>query len=227
MGCSFLILGFRKGGLTSLNKRCKKSLINTEKSTQALNDLIVGALLTKYKLKKNEGQKYLEVPIHPNKIYLLQNYIDHHDLKSFVKLDGTDNVFYILPSLMLNYKLKDWTDNGKVTAVHPADLHIGCLLFWISLYAQKSDYSVVVETDLSPALQDTLCYFFSRYIEECDIVSAENRFHFKSFLELYLLSKSYRPYLESGEFYEMLSSKEYRKLKKMIAQEKERGEVVF
>lgn len=202
-------------------------MINNVEFTQALNDLIIGALLTKYKLKVTGGQKYIEVPIHPEKTYLLQNYIDHHHLHKLVKIDKNENLFYILPSLMLEYKLNDWTHNGTVTAINPADLHIAGLLFWISLYARKSDYSVVVDTELSPPLQETFCYFFSRAIKECEIVSAENRFHFQSFLELYLLSKSYRPYLESGEFYEMLSSKEYRKLKNMISQEKGKGEVVF
>ncbi|WP_179135664.1 hypothetical protein [Planomicrobium okeanokoites] len=217
----------RKGGLTSLNKRCKKSLNNNVESTQALNDLIVGALLTKYKLNRSEGQKYLEVPIHPDKIYLLQDYIENHHLLNLVKINSKENVFYILPSLMLEYKLKDWTADGIVTAINPADLHISALLFWISLYARKSEYSVVVDTQLSRPLQETLCYFFEINIKDCEIVSIENRFHFKSFLKLYLLSKSYRPYAETGEFYDMLNTKEARKLKNMIAQEKDKGEVVF
>lgn len=227
VGCSFLILGSRKGGLTPLNKRCKKSLKNNVDSTQALNDLIIGALLTKYTLKITDSQKYLEIPIKPDRAYILQNYIEHHQLLNLVKINNQENVFYILPSLLLDYKLKDWTEKGVVTAINPADLSIRAFLFWISLYARKSDYSVVVETELSSQLQETLCYFFSRYIKDCEIVSAENRFHFQSFLELYLLSKSYRPYPETGEFYDMLSSKEFRKLKNMIAQEKGKGEVVF
>lgn len=227
MGCSFLFLGFRKGGLTPLNKRCKKSLKNRIEPTEALNDLIIGALLTKYHLKLSDGQRYLEVPIFPEKICLLQDYVEHNQLLNFVKIVPQENVFYILPSLMLEYKLKDWTENGVVSAINPADLNIGVLLFWISLYARKSDYSVVVETALTAPLQETLCYFFSRCISGCELVSIDNRFHFQSFLELYLLSNSYRPYPETGELYDMLSSKESRKLKNMIAKEKGKGEVGF
>lgn len=224
---ALFIFGIRKGGLTPLTKRCKKSLKNNVDSTQALNDLIVGALLTKYKLKTNGVQRYLEVPIHPERVYILQDYIEHHELLNLVEIDTDTNSYLILPSLVLDYKLKDWTKDGVVVAINPSDLHIRALLFWISLYARKSDYSVIVETELSQTLQETLCYFFTRNIKDCEIVSADNRFHFKSFLELYLLSNSYRPYIETGELYDMLSSKESRRLKNMIAQEKGEGEVVF
>lgn len=189
-------------------------------STKALNDLIVSSLLTKYEVKSHEGQNYLKVEISQSKKYILEDYIEHHLISKFVQIQIDEPYFIIRPCLMLEYILKDWTNNGEVTAINPSDLHINTLLFWITLFAYKTEYSVVVETNLSIPLQKTLCYFFSRTIKDCEIINMDNRFHFKSFLELYLLSNSYRPYLETGELNEMLSSTEKRKLRKIIAKEK-------
>lgn len=197
-------------------------------SVKALNDLIISSFLTKFRLVKTSGQKSLEVAIHPEKKYLLQDYINQNHLENYVDVHLEKNVFYIKPSFMLEQKLKDWTSNGKVTAINPADLHTRTFLFWIALFAVKSNYSVVIETELPPEIQETLTFLFSRSIQNCSIASSGKVFHFESFLELYLLSvKHNRPYVESGELNLMLSDKEKRRLRKIIADEKEEGEVVF
>lgn len=196
-------------------------------SLKALNDLIIASFLTNYHLEKFNGGKSLEVPIHSNKVFFLTDYIGQHEIQQFAEVRAEENLLIIKPSIMLEQKLKDWTHNGEVVALNPADLEVSTLLFWICLFVHKTDYSIGVKTTLSPPLQETFMYLFTSKIKDCPIASSGKLFHFQSFLELYLLSVRHnRPFVETGELSFMLSEKEKRRLRKIVTDEVN-GEVMY
>lgn len=166
------------------------------------------------------GKKSLRIPITPNKIPLFKDYIDIHKLSNYVELHENENTFEINASIMLEQKLKDWTTNGEVVAINPSDLRIGTFLLWISLFTTKDENYIGLETTLNQSLQETLIWIFKSLIDNCPIASSGSKFHFQSFLQLYLLSvKHHRAYVETAELYWLLSEKEKRKLRQIVNDE--------
>lgn len=187
---------------------------------QALNDLTIAALLTRFNISKIKGDKSLIIPITTNKMPLFKDYIDIHKLSNYVELREEENIIKINSSIMLEQKLKEWTQNGEVVSINPADLRIGTFLLWVSLFTKKDDNSIGLETALNPSLQETLIWIFKSLIENCPIASSGSKFHFQSFLQLYLLSvKHHRAYVETAELYWLLSDKEKRRLRQIVNDE--------
>ena len=189
-------------------------------SLQALNDLTIASLLTRFQISKVNGEKSLRIPITTNKIPLFKDYIDIHKLSNYVDLKENEKVFEIKSSIMLEQKLKDWTKNGEVVSINPSDLRISTFLLWVSLFTRKDGNYIGLETTLNQSLQETLIWIFKSLIDNCPIASSGSKFHFQSYLQLYLLSvKHHRAYVETAELYWLLSEKEKRRLRQIVTDE--------
>lgn len=192
-------------------------------SVKALNDLIIASFLTNFIIKKQNNSRSVEVNILPEKVFFIKDYISQHELEDFVKVTDTENKqFYIIrQSTMLKAKFKDWTDGYEVKAMNPADIDVNTLLFWVALFGQTNGYTVKIKTNLSQALQETLVHIFKANIKSSEMIGDGQTFLFRSFLDLYLLSKNNRPYVETYEMKLLLSPKEQRKLKNINASHRE------
>lgn len=164
----------------------------------------------------------MQTQLNKEKNSFLTDYIEEHKLQRHVELSTDHDYLIIHQSTMLEHKLKEWTKNGEVIALNPAQISISTIFLWIALFASKREYSVVVETSLSPALQETFSYVFSSMLNKCSLLSNGQAFQIQSFFEVFLLSiELKRSYVETGEFGYMLSDKDKRRLRKIMAEEDE------
>lgn len=191
-----------------------------------MDDLIVASFLNSYELTKLNNQWGMRVPIVEDKMQYLTDYLEHHALTELVELNAEDKTFLIRPNLMLEQKLREWTVNGDVNALNPADIRMSTLFVWTALFAQRREFGVVVPTGLSPKLQITFEVLFSKYIESAKLVSNGKAFQIQPFLEVFLLSIIHkRPVMETGEFSYMLSDSDKRRVRKTMLKLEEEGEI--
>jgi hypothetical protein len=199
----------------------------TDKEREKFEDLVVAILLSKTKILKKTSGRSLRFELEERKISIFQDYIQRYHLSSQIEFNESKFVGAILPSIMLENILRTWVLEDRVRSINPLALRANTYYLWISLFGEKNENSVSIQTDLDPDIQHTLTYLFNQQFGVS--LYRGNRMQIMPFSPIMLQAiKSNRPIEESMELSYLLPNKEKAKIKAAVTEwEEERANYAF
>lgn len=187
-----------------------------------LDDLIISVLLSNHEIKRTPNGKQIIFEIKSEKNNVLVNYLQINKIEKHCHINYKNNQCTIYHSIPLELILKDWTNEQyKLVAINPKKLTASTLILWISLFAEKTDRNVLINTNMSKQVFETLNYYFNNYFN-CKLYFRGNFVTIKPFY-LILLHSIYlhRPIIEMVELYNLIPAKEIKQFKRELIKNEE------